>query len=90
MSNKERVLTAAEEMARTFKEHSIQVGVQVRDEPVDGVAQGYVTDEGLAKLGDQFDRVPLELRAAVYESFVMKLIEEGYAYAVEQFKGTVH
>lgn len=90
MSNKERIRSTAKEMADVFQQHCIKVGVQVGDDPVEGVAQAYCNDDGLLKLTEIFDQVPRELRAAVYESFTMELTEQGICYSVDQFKGTVH
>lgn len=90
MSNKDRILFAANEMTEVFRHHTTKVDVAVHGETVAGVTQAYITDEGLNILSDVFGRVPIELRAAVYEAFLNNLTDQGYAYSIEQFKGTVH
>lgn len=55
---------------------------------IDGLP--YVSNRGLASLGNYFDSVPYELRAAVFEGFVEELNDRGIEYDVDQFKGSVN
>ena len=90
MYSRQKIKDLGDPMVATFVEHSIKVGVDVRDMPVDDAGAAYCTDEGLTKLSEQFGNVPRELRAAVYLYFLDELTKKGYAFNIEQFKGSVH
>ncbi len=81
----------AKEMVNIFKEHSKIVGVKPDADVGDpGLAQSYVSDEGLSLLADAFNSVPLTKRAAVFSMFLDLLEREKIGYSIEQFGGTVH
>jgi hypothetical protein len=45
----------------------------------------FVTNEGLAALGETFEKVPLELRAATFEGLLVELQKRDVDYDVSQF-----
>lgn len=78
----------AVEMADTFKQHSSILAIANPD--MIGPAHSYCTEEGMEKLADIFNRVPIEERAYVYDVFLSKLTEYGLYYDINNFMGTVH
>lgn len=82
----------AKDMVKVFKENvtivSVRADTDVGDPGAD--TNAYVTDEGLSKLADLFNTVPISLRAAVFSIFLDLLEREKIGYSIEQFGGTVH
>lgn len=87
----EQIKKPALQLADIFTEHSHTVGVASDDQI--GPSFSYVTDEGMELLGDTFEKVPVELRAAVYSDFLDELARRGLNYDINQFNTppkTVH
>ncbi len=45
----------------------------------------YVTNEGLNALGETFEKVPMELRAATFECLLVELQKRDVDYNIDQF-----
>lgn len=76
------------EMANVYKDYSTTVKVSAPEGS--SATESFVTDEGMAKLADIFERVPIGNRAGVFSVFLDKLNELGLGASIEQFRGTVH
>lgn len=80
--------TQAKEMVRVYKDYSTTVKVSAPDGT--GITESLVTDEGMNRLADMFERVSIGNRAAVFGLFIEGLNELGLGANIEQFKGAVH
>jgi len=80
----------AQEMVKVFKENSTTVNVRSTFPSDQGVTQHLVSNIGLERLADIFDKVDERDRAAVYSIFVDTLEQQEIIYDVQQFGGTVH
>mgnify|MGYP001583307738 CR=1 FL=1 len=45
----------------------------------------YVTNEGLQALGETFEKVPMDLRAATFEGLLVQLQERDVDYNIDDF-----
>ncbi len=86
--NLKKINETAEKMADVFQKN-VKVFAVAGPDGI-GPTHSYVSDQGLEELGNIFDEVSMEHRAAVYSTFLDKLAERDLHYDITQFMGTVH
>jgi hypothetical protein len=69
---------AAEELVELYEWYSDSYGME-------DIAVRLVTHEGLLKMQECFEQVPIERRAEVFQLFLMELDVRGIDYDKEQF-----
>jgi len=76
------VLEASIELADIFEEHIIAESYMDEEDTV------LISEAGMEVLGDMFEEVAPELRAAVFTGLLDELLERDIPFDIEQFKDT--